>query len=271
MKSLDQIGRPRIADSVHVWFRVTSVLFAANSRISRGRINPGCEVCTNDSISDERSRSRNCAFDACPVSHFSSLSHLSYSLPYRIRSLFVRLPAHLFLSSFHLFIFYLIPRPYGFVPILSSILCTRLLFILLTSSNLARAHRTQKGYKMGRWVEGQKLEKRSCKTQRGRRERHGCIAVRHNAHRLPASAPVHVLPAATLKRPFALSFERETCAAPGQVPVRRKHREALVYVYQCRTLTRTLPHVHAYAHAIQYFELSKTELYRLDCIAVRPP
>lgn len=55
-KFLNQIGRPRIADSVQVWFRVTSVLFATNSRISRGRINPGCEVCTNDSISNERSR-----------------------------------------------------------------------------------------------------------------------------------------------------------------------------------------------------------------------
>lgn len=204
-------------------------------------------------------RSRNCAFDACSGSHFSYLSYLSPSyspLPYRIFVPFVHLLSH--------------SRPYGFVPILSSILCTRLSFILQTSSNLARTHRTQNGYKMGRWVEGQKLEKRSCKTQRGRRERHGCIAVRHNAHRLyllQLLFTFYLLPRSNV---------RSRCRSSVKPAPRRGK-----YLYVANTerpwytcIGAAPAPFHTYtrvAHAIQHFELSKTELYRLDCIAARPP
>lgn len=98
-------------------------------------------------------RSRNCAFDACSVSHFSSLSYLSpsYSLPCRTRSLFVRLPTHSFLSSFHLFIFYLIPAPTALFPfnLRFFALDFYLFFELLLILHAHTAHRMDTGWEDG--------------------------------------------------------------------------------------------------------------------------
>lgn len=170
-----------------------------NSPISRSRINPARQVCTNDSISNARSRNLSAAEFVLSTFRPSTSLFLHRPRPLPVRSFSIRtsvlvLLHLLFLARSPMRFVSLFPPFFASTFIHSSIFCPR-------TRGQAQGHRY--GAEAGRAIS--KAEGGAAEGVR--------IAVRHTVrravHRLPASAPVHVLPG-THKRPLASPFERET-------------------------------------------------------------